>query len=197
MSSSCPKCGWPQVEGARCPRCGVEVARYRADIAAAAPVAPGAAPGVTPRAAAPVAPGAEPVPSAAARPAGFWIRALAVLIDGAVVMTAETVLGLFLWTVADDRLLAATSRAFRLVVGSGYFVLLHWLRGQTIGKMAVSVRVISLEGGPLSFGQAVLRYFGTWISACLLGLGYLLAGVRADKRALHDLIASTRVEHVT
>jgi uncharacterized RDD family membrane protein YckC len=75
-------------------------------------------------------------------------------------------------------------------------VLLHWLRGQTIGKMAVSVRVISLEGGPLSFGQAVLRYFGTWISACLLGLGYLLAGVRADKRALHDLIASTRVEHV-
>jgi uncharacterized Zn finger protein (UPF0148 family) len=31
MSSSCPKCGWPQVEVARCPRCGVEVARYRAD----------------------------------------------------------------------------------------------------------------------------------------------------------------------
>lgn len=196
MSSSCPKCGWPQVEGARCPRCGVEVARYRADVAAAAPVAPGAAPGVTPRAAARVAPSAEPVPSAVARPAGFWIRALAVLIDGAVGMTAETVLSLFLWTVADDRLLAATSRAFRLVVGSGYFVRLHWLRGQTIGKM-VSVRVVSLEGGPLSFGQAVLRYFGTWISACLLGLGYLLARVRADKRALHGLIVSTRVEHVT
>jgi uncharacterized RDD family membrane protein YckC len=34
------------------------------------------------------------------------------------------------------------------------------------------------------------------VSALILGLGYLFAAFRHDKRALHDLIARTRVEHI-
>jgi uncharacterized RDD family membrane protein YckC len=30
----------------------------------------------------------------------------------------------------------------------------------------------------------------------LLGIGYLMAGLRTDKRALHDLLAGTRVERL-
>jgi uncharacterized RDD family membrane protein YckC len=62
--------------------------------------------------------------------------------------------------------------------------------------MAFQVRVVSREGGPLSFGQAALRHLGSWLSAVILGIGYLVAAFRADKRALHDLIAGTRVEHL-
>jgi len=205
--SSCPQCGWPQVGGARCPRCGVDVARYRADLDAASAVPPPAAP-VTAASPAPTASlDASAAGTADARliapmasaihPAGFWVRAGALLIDVVCVMAAEMAFGFLLWAVAEERLAAAASRAFRFLASPCYFVFLHWARGQTLGKMAFHVRVVSRDGGPLSFGQAVLRHLGSWLSAVILGIGYLVAAFRADKRALHDLIAGTRVEHVS
>jgi uncharacterized RDD family membrane protein YckC len=183
----------------------VDVARYRADLAAGSAVPARPVQPATPPTTAVDAPGATPAeprisaPIAAGvlHPAGFWIRAGALLIDLVLVMVAEVAFGFFLGAVTDDRLAAAASRAFRFLASPCYFVFLHWARGQTLGKMAFRIRVVSLAGGPLSFGQAVLRHLGSWLSAVILGIGYLIAAFRADKRALHDLIASTRVEHVT
>jgi len=214
MASSCPQCGWSPVDGAHCPRCGVDVARYRAGLAAVStvpapavgPTTPAApAPTASPttstdaeRATAPVAPWAPtPMAPGAHRPAGFWIRAGAILIDVVLVMVAEVAFGFLLWAVADDRLAAAALRAFRFLASPCYFVFLHWAHGQTLGKMVFRIRVVMLNGNPLPFGLSVLRHLGSWISAAILGIGYLIAGFRADKRALHDLIAGTRVEHVT
>jgi len=210
MSSSCPQCGWPRVDGAHCPRCGVDVARYRGDLAAAsavpAPTIEPATPPTAPPASAMPAPRvttteepriSAPTAAGALHPAGFWIRAGAVLIDVVLVMTAEAAFGFLMWALTEDRLAVAASRAFRFLASPCYFVFLHWARGQTVGKMVFRVRVVSRDGGPLSFGQSALRHLGSWLSAVILGLGYLLAGFRADKRALHDLIAGTRVEHVT
>ena len=205
--SSCPQCGWSRVDGAHCPRCGVDVARYRADLAAVSAVP---APSVEPAAAPAAIPGSAPRPTmteeprvaapmadGALHPAGFWSRAGAVLIDVVLVMAAEAAFGFFLWAFTDDRLATAASRAFRFLASPCYFVFMHWTRGQTLGKMAFHIRVVSRDGGPLSFGQAGLRHLGSWLSAVILGIGYLFAAVCADKRALHDLIAGTRVEHVT
>jgi uncharacterized RDD family membrane protein YckC len=191
----------------------VDVARYRADLAAASAVpVPAVAPTAPPGAAtthaaaltpAPLPPNAEAAPplsvpiGAPLHPAGFWIRAGAVLIDVVLVMAAEAAFTLVMWVLADDRLAAAASRAFRFLASPCYFVFLHWTRGQTVGKMAFRIRVVSRDGGPLSFGQSALRHLGAWVSAVILGIGYLLAAFRADKRGLHDLIAGTRVEHVT
>lgn len=208
MSSSCPQCGWPQVGGARCPRCGVDVARYRADLDAASavptPAGPIAAPSTlattpvdTPAAGTVEAPVIAPVAARAVHPAGFWVRAVAILIDVVCVMAAEMAFGFFLWVLAEERLAAAAGRAFRFLGSPCYFVFMHWARGQTLGKMALHIRVVSRDGGPLSFGQAVLRHVGSWFSAVILGIGYLVAAFRADKRGLHDLIAGTRVEHMS
>ena len=204
MSSSCPQCGWPRVDGAHCPRCGVDVARYRADMAAVSAVAtPAVAPVTPPSAPMDAAPAGTadarvtaPMAAAALHPAGFWIRAGALLIDVVCVMAAEMAFGFFMGALAEDRLAAAASRAFRFLASPCYFVFLHWARGQTLGKMAFHIRVVSRDGGPLSFGQAALRHLGSWLSAVILGIGYLVAAFRSDKRALHDLIAGTRVEHV-
>ena len=205
MSSSCPQCGWPRVDGAHCPRCGVDVARYRADMAAVSAVAtPAVAPVTPPSAPMDAAPAGTadarvtaPMAAAALHPAGFWIRTGALLIDVVCVMAAEMAFGFFMWALTEDRLATAASRAFRFLASPCYFVFLHWARGQTLGKMAFHIRVVSREGGALSFGQAALRHLGSWLSAAILGIGYLVAAFRADKRALHDLIAGTRVEHVT
>lgn len=194
-SPSCPQCGWAPVDAARCPRCGVDVARYRADLAAVSAVP---APRVEPPPSAPAAPAvAAPPATGTPRPAGFWIRAGAVLIDVVLVMVAEVLFGFALWAVTDDRLAYAASRAFRFLASPCYFVFLHWARGQTLGKIVFRVRVVTLAGGPLPFGISVLRHLGSWISAAIFGVGYLVTAFRTDKRALHDLIAGTRVEHVT
>jgi uncharacterized RDD family membrane protein YckC len=208
MPPSCPRCGFARVESPHCPRCGVEVSRYRADLAARAatpaaapPAAPAATAPATPSTAPPIplvaAPAPSPPPAAAlVRPAGFWIRVGALLLDIGCVMAAETAFGLMGWALLDERMATAASRAFRFLASPCYFIFFHWARGQTLGKMVFRLRVVDLTGGPLSFGQAALRHVGSWLSAVILGIGYLVAAFRADKRGLHDLIARTRVEHV-
>lgn len=134
-----------------------------------------------------------------ARPAGFWIRFAAAAIDGMILVVAETILSASAWSVfadASPAVLGAATRAFGTVMAALYTIVLHWRRGQTLGKMAVGIRVVTVDGGPLSLGRSVLRQLATALSALLLGIGYLMVAVRVDKRALHDLIAGTRVERL-
>ena len=146
------------------------------------------------------APGFAPV-SVTTRPAGFWIRFVAVLIDGVVLLVAQGILFGTGWMLLGGGmdasfLVKGVTRLFSSIIGAGYSVVFHWMWGQTLGKMALQIRVVSMDGGPLSFGQSVGRYFATFLSALILGIGFIMAGVRSDKRALHDLLAGTRVEHL-
>jgi uncharacterized RDD family membrane protein YckC len=130
-----------------------------------------------------------------ARPAGFWIRAVAALIDFAVfglVYLSFKLIGARI--VGPDVESFATFRAFfTLVFAGAYTTVLHALGGQTIGKLIVGVRVVVGEGELPPLGTAVLRHLAYFASA-ILGLGFAMAALRVDKRALHDLIAGTRVE---
>jgi uncharacterized RDD family membrane protein YckC len=139
-------------------------------------------------------------PPAAARPAGFWIRAVALAIDGLALLGARAALAAFAWAVfgdaADARPVRAAADLVMILVTALYWVGLHAFGGQTLGKMAVGVRVVALDGGPVTLAQSVLRALGYWISSFTLGIGYLVAALRPDKRALHDLIAATRVERL-
>jgi uncharacterized RDD family membrane protein YckC len=131
-------------------------------------------------------------------PAGFWIRFGASVIDTAILLTTQLALRLASWLVWGGGigglpLFEATLNAFMLVLSTAYFVVLHALFGQTAGKMAAGIRVVELHGRPLSLGTAFLRWLGYLLSALTLGLGFVIAGVRRDKRALHDFVASTRV----
>jgi uncharacterized RDD family membrane protein YckC len=85
---------------------------------------------------------------------------------------------------------------FTLLFTAAYTTTLHALAGQTIGKSLVGVRVVAVDGALLTVGPALLRYLAYYVSAAPLGLGFLMAGLRRDKRALHDLIAGSRVERV-
>jgi len=189
MAQTCPRCGLADVDRALCPRCGVEVARFRAEMAGAVlrtdagSAQPPSAPG----------PGRR-------RPAGFWVRAVALLIDGVALTVAQGALAIAGWlSVGVDvspRPLGAALQLFSFVLGTGYPIVFHWQWGQTLGKMAMQIRVVDVGGGPLTLGQATGRQFASWLSALILCIGYVMAGIREDKRALHDLIAGTRVVRV-
>lgn len=112
---------------------------------------------------------------AAASPAGFWVRGGACAIDWLVL-----VLGSFLPIPGAGLIGFLVYKTLFLSQG-----------GQTPGKMAAGIRVVTMSGEPLGVGRALARTAAEWLSAMLLCLGYLIAGF-SDKRALHDYIAGTR-----
>jgi uncharacterized RDD family membrane protein YckC len=66
--------------------------------------------------------------------------------------------------------------------------------GQTLGKMALSIRVVSANGAPLTNGQAWGRSFMKLIlGSCLSIINYIPALFTDEKTALHDMVATTRV----
>ena len=136
-----------------------------------------------------------------ARPAGFWIRVAAALIDVAVFALVQLsfrligakIVGPDAESVASVRPVATF---FTFVFTWPYTTVLHALGGQTIGKMIVGIRVVDGDGGVPRVGTALLRHFGYFVSGAFFAVGFVMAGLRADKRALHDLIAGTRVERL-
>jgi uncharacterized RDD family membrane protein YckC len=83
---------------------------------------------------------------------------------------------------------------FSTLAGIFYYVFFTGYSGQTPGKMLLRIRVVRLDNTQVSYGQAFIREtIGKFISGIVLGIGYLMAALRSDKRALHDLMADTKV----
>ena len=137
----------------------------------------------------------------AVRPAGFWIRGAALAIDLVVFALVQLSFRALANAMLGPPVEGADSgqgvvMLFTLIFTAFYTITLHTVAGQTIGKSLVGVRVVGVDGAPLTAGPALLRYLAYFISLIPLGFGYLVAGLRRDKRAVHDLIAGSRVERV-
>jgi uncharacterized RDD family membrane protein YckC len=77
-----------------------------------------------------------------------------------------------------------------------YFVSGWGLFGATPGKWAVGLRVVDHRGRyPIGFSRSLLRLVAYMVSSLTFGLGHLLIVTRSDRRALHDMLAGTRVVH--
>jgi len=83
--------------------------------------------------------------------------------------------------------------AFLLLQNCGYLVAFT-AGGQTLGKMATGIRVVSFDdAAALDVGRAVLRTLMWIVLAVPAGLGFLSAIASRDHRGLHDRFAGTRV----
>jgi uncharacterized RDD family membrane protein YckC len=87
--------------------------------------------------------------------------------------------------------------AFLLLLNGGYFAAFTAAGGQSIGKMLTGVKVVPADidywTDRVPLGQAVLRSAAYLVSALPAGLGFLPALFGAEKRAIHDRLAHTRV----
>jgi len=81
---------------------------------------------------------------------------------------------------------------FFLLLNGGYFVTFAAVGGQTIGQMALGLKVVGDDGTPLAFGTATLRTLAWLFSALPLGFGLWFA-LSGDHRTLHDRLTATRV----
>ena len=135
--------------------------------------------------------------------AGFWIRFGARVLDGilaqVVFIPLRLVLGLGAFgNASPDNALALGIMAIMLtlvqvVALAIYEILMTGMRGATLGKMALGLKVVRADGSPISMGLSTGRYFATYVSGITLFIGYMMAGWDNQKRSLHDRICETRV----
>lgn len=63
----------------------------------------------------------------------------------------------------------------------------------TPGKLALGIRVTDMQGARISLPRALGRYPAKYLSAIILGIGFLMVGWTRRKQGLHDMIAGTLV----
>jgi uncharacterized RDD family membrane protein YckC len=227
-----------------------EAAAVPAEVPAAVPVAPPPAEVVTPVAAAVAAPVAAvyaappplqqpaawsgyqappPGPVAGGGPAagwqyaGFWIRAVAWIIDGFILGIISTFFSFVVLVVAagigvgtaatgtlnadgtltsdQAAVLGVTAVVAFLVISLAlfaitvlYFVLLWVKRGATIGQSVLGLRVArERDGGPIGWGAAIVRYIVLMIGFSIFYLGVIWVAFEPRKRGWADLVAGTLV----
>lgn len=116
-------------------------------------------------------------------------------IDLAIVYFTLRMAGL---SMADWRMLpVAPLLVFVLLLKLSYFCAFTAVGGQTIGKMAMRIKVVTDEGAQVDGACALRRTIVGLLSTAPLGLGFLPALVASDRRALHDRAAHTRVIALT
>lgn len=124
--------------------------------------------------------------SAAAVYAGFWRRAAANFIDALVLMFPTSIVAMGF---GGDLLLI-----LNLVVSMLYFALMHSSPLQaSFGKLAFRIKVTGRAGERIGFGRAAIRFPAAILSAALLCIGLIMAGLTARKQALHDMLCGTLV----
>lgn len=127
--------------------------------------------------------------------AAMWIDRAIFIVAGLLIMVAGAV------TLKDD------STAFMVTILSGVAIIFVGLivyeglmlsrRGQTLGKIALKIKVVRPDGSPITTGQAWGRAVLRGIMVHILALlNYIPALATKEKTCIHDLVAGTRVVRV-
>ncbi|WP_040727972.1 RDD family protein [Thiomicrorhabdus sp. Kp2] len=137
--------------------------------------------------------------------AGFWRRFLAYIVDWAVL----TVLGIFLvigysmflafmgndlGDEASVLMFQAQAKLLTFLMAWLYYAVMESSAKQaTLGKLALGIKVTSLQGESISFLRASVRFFSKILSALLFFIGFIMIAFTEKKQGLHDMIAGAIV----
>ena len=122
-------------------------------------------------------------------------RLVGYLVDGLV----QFGLGIILLLLGSVLVVIFAPLGILAFLAGGLFLFLYfpyfWQRsGQTPGMKLMGIKVVrDSDGGPVSWGSAILRLIGYYISAIVFYIGYIWIFIDKRKRGWHDLIAGTVV----
>lgn len=149
--------------------------------------------------------------------AGFWKRLAAFLIDAVILTVAVYAIVILMLVVVGAGVGGVMTMFEASATGQppsgpllgvfllGFYVLPFVMRWAyftfltasswqgTLGKRAVGIKVVDLDGNPIGKGRATGRWFAAALSYLTLYIGFLMAAFTDRKMALHDMVASTRV----
>ena len=142
--------------------------------------------------------------------AGFWKRFAAAWIDYLVIYTVMSIWGVLYAIYVIFPIMMEYDGAYdyvdanvdALIFGTVVWLAITWTyfavfeasrKQATLGKLAVGIKVTDLHGNRIGFGKASGRYFGKFISATIIGIGYVMVAFTKRKQGLHDMMASCLV----
>lgn len=178
-----------------CPRCGTPAG------GGATPEVASASPSATPSGAVNAGDVVGHQADVQPRPAGFWIRVAAAIVDVIVVAIGVIVIKIsagILGAAAgiSEKATADLADVAILVLYYAYFIVLEASSQQaTLGKQALGIKVVGRDGGRISLGRSVGRNAAQILSYVLLLVGYIMVAFTRRKQGLHDMMASTYVVH--
>ncbi|MGE0911881.1 RDD family protein [Bacillus atrophaeus] len=129
------------------------------------------------------------------KPAGFWIRLGASLLDY-LIISLPILLIFWLLTGKDP-----DESTFISVIMAIYSILLPVLwNGYVVGKKICGIRIVKKDGSQVGILAMVLRVIvGGIIYTLTFGIAAIVSafmvGLREDKRSIHDFVAGTYVTY--
>lgn len=133
------------------------------------------------------APGIE-FASPGARLVGYIVDIFIQFMVVVVLGILSLILGAIIWP------LAVISALLIIVVSILYFPYFWVQGGQTPGMSMMKIKVVrDADGGPITWGPAILRLIGFWISTVVFYIGFIWIFVDKRHRGWMDLIAGTVV----
>jgi len=134
-----------------------------------------------------VPPGPEKWPSAS------LLRLFIVLCYESLLLFSVLFLAAALAYPVTDGQVSLPYQIYLLTVGFLYFAW-PWLHGgQTLGMKAWRVQLVSRDGEPLTWQQALLRFSMAIVSWLALWMGFFWALVDKQRRTWHDWASNTRM----
>jgi len=136
----------------------------------------------------------EETQQSVAKPAGFWIRLGASILDTLIVMVPLSMVSYMMTGQMEGDLVTSLLSVLYYII-----VPVLWV-GYTIGKRIVGIRIAKVNGEKIGFGTTIMRYVVAGIVYTItFGLAVIASGLmvlfRKDKRSIHDLMAGTQVIH--
>ena len=150
--------------------------------------------------------------------AGFWMRFLALIIDGILIgivraflivpILAAMGMGMYnnLQNIDTERpadvigmlgpfvAMASVVSLISTAIWVLYYTFMESSKFQaTVGKLALGIVVTDANGAKLDFAKALIRNLCKIISGMILFIGFIMAGFTEKKQGLHDIIAGTLV----
>ncbi|HJT80805.1 MAG TPA: RDD family protein [Chthoniobacterales bacterium] len=132
------------------------------------------------------------------KPAGFWLRLVASIIDTILIMILTW--PLLVWIYGTEYFTASgfikgPADFIISYVVPAIAVIILWVKCRgTPGKLLLGLRVVdATTGGTMDLLQSVIRYFSYFISMLPLGFGFLWIAFDSKKQGFHDKIAKTLV----
>jgi len=121
----------------------------------------------------------------------IWRRVVAIIIDVVLIGVVSTVI---IGVLGQIRL-AVLGNLFGLIIGFGYYIYLEGTYGQTIGKMALDIVVVTEDGGPIDYGPAAIRTLLRIVDIlpAFYLIGFVAMLVTDRKQRLGDIVADTVV----
>lgn len=131
------------------------------------------------------------------KPAGFWIRLGASLLDY-IIVSVPLLLIYWLITGKDPN----DSMIISLVVLLYSILLPVFWQGYLIGKRICGIRIVKKDGAQVVLVTMIMRVIiAGLVYGITFGLGLIVSlfmiGLREDKRTLHDFIAGTYVTYAS